>query len=81
MILTINKWGNSQGIRLPKDILNKLHVTVGMALNAEVLNGKIIIEPVTPKKVYNIHDLVSKIEPQYGQNEVVCGKSEGNEIW
>lgn len=81
MVLTINKWGNSQGIRIPKDLMNKLHVKVGMALNAEVLNGKIIIEPVTPKKVYNIHDLVSEIEPQYGRNEVDWGKPEGNEIW
>jgi len=81
MVLTINKWGNSQGIRLPKDLLSKLHVTVGMALNAEVLNGKIIIEPVIPKKVYNIHDLVSEIVPQYEQDEVDWGKPEGNEIW
>lgn len=81
MILTINKWGNSQGIRLPKDLLNKLHASVGMALNAEVHNGKIIIEPVAPEKVYNIHDLVREIDPQYGQKEVDWGKPEGNEIW
>ncbi len=67
MVLTINKWGNSQGIRLPKDLLNKLHVTVGMALNAEVLNGKIIIEPVTPKKYIISMILLVKLSRNMGR--------------
>ena len=81
MVLTINKWGNSQRIRLPKELMNKLHITIGMTLEAEILDGKIIIEPVAPEKIYNIHDLVSEIEPQYGQSEVDWEKPEGNEIW
>ena len=81
MILTINKWGNSQGIRLPKDLMNKLHATVGMSVNAEFHDGKIIIEPASPKKIYNIHDLVKKIKPQDKQSEVDWGKPEGKEIW
>lgn len=81
MILKINKWGNSQGIRLPKDLMNKLHATVGMSVNAEFHDGKIIIEPASPKKKYNIHDLVRKVKPHQEQSEVDWGKPEGNEIW
>ena len=81
MVLTINKWGNSQGIRLPKELMNKLHITIGMTPEAEILDGKIIIEPVAPEKIYNIHDLVREIEPQYKLSEVDWGKPEGNEIW
>lgn len=81
MILTINKWGNSQGIRLSKDLMNKLHASVGMSVNAEFHDGKIIIEPAISKKIYNIHDLVKKINRQKKQEEVDWGKPEGNEIW
>ena len=81
MVLTINKWGNSQGIRLPKDLMNKLNATVGTSVNAEFQNGKVIIEPVSSPLQYNIHDLVREIEPHYGEDEVDWGKPEGNEIW
>ena len=60
MLLKISKWGNSQGIRLPKDFLMKLHASIGTPVNAEYHNGKIIIEPVSTPKKYNIHDLVKK---------------------
>ena len=29
MTVTISKWGNSQGFRVPKDILDKLNLRVG----------------------------------------------------
>ncbi|MDA3941568.1 MAG: AbrB/MazE/SpoVT family DNA-binding domain-containing protein [Spirochaetia bacterium] len=81
MILTINKWGNSQGIRLPKDLMNKLHVTVGTSLNAEFLEGRVIIEPVSSPLQYDIHELVKNIPKRQMQSEVDWGKPEGNEIW
>ena len=81
MILTISKWGNSQGIRIPKDLMKKLHAAIGTTVNAEFHDGKVIIEPVLIQKKYDIHDLVKKIQTKHKQKEIDWGKSEGNETW
>ena len=80
MVLTINKWGNSQGIRFPKDLLKKLHAKVGSSLNVEYQDGKVIIEPIELPKKYNIHELVADIKPK-DREEVSWGKAEGKEVW
>lgn len=81
MVLTISKWGNSQGIRFPKDLLEKLHAKVGSTLNVEYQDGKVIIEPIEVHKKYDIHELCKNITPEDKPEEVNWGKAEGNEIW
>ncbi len=81
MILTINKWGNSQGIRFPKDLLKKLHAKVGSSLHVEYKDGKVILEPIEIPKKYNIHELVKDITPEYKAEEINWGKPEGKEEW
>ena len=39
------KWGNGSGIRFTKDFLRSAGVSLGDALNAEVVNGQIILTP------------------------------------
>lgn len=81
MVVTINKWGNSQGIRFPKELLKKLHAKVGSTLNVEFEDGRVIIEPVDAPPKYNIHDLVKNIKADDRPEEVNWGKSEGKEVW
>ncbi len=81
MVLIINKWGNSQGIRLPKELLKKLHANIGSSVNVEYEDGKVIIEPIETPKKYNIHDLVKNIKAEDRPEEIHWGKSEGNEVW
>ena len=81
MILTINQWGNSQGIRIPKELLKRLHAKVGSTLNADFKNGKVVIEKIDQPKEYNIHDLVKQIKKDYINENIDWGKTEGNEIW
>ncbi len=56
MNLEIKSWGNSAGIRLNKNLLSQLDVTVGGSLNAEVNNGSLILTPAEP--VYTMADLL-----------------------
>ena len=39
MEISIKKWGNSWGIRIPQKILNSLHIKESQKLNMEVENG------------------------------------------
>lgn len=80
MILTISKWGNSQGVRFPKELLDKIHLVIGMHVKAEYVDGKIIIEPVTVPKKYTIKQLVDKIPATHQQTEYDWGV-EGEEVW
>jgi len=81
MTATLSNWGNSQGLRFPKDIIKELSLSVGDKLKIFVENQKIIIEPIKKERVkYNIDDLVKKIPKDYKIYEEFDDKI-GNEQW
>lgn len=81
MTATISNWGNSQGLRFPKDIMRELHLSIGDKVNIFVENQKIILEPIKTKKhIYNINDLVKQIPSDYSPIELLNDKS-GIEEW
>jgi antitoxin MazE len=80
MTATISKWGNSQGIRLPKSIVKNLDLSIGDELKITTENNKVILEPITHKKKYNIHHLVKKVPKEYKAYEEFETKM-GREEW
>jgi len=81
MTTTISAWGNSQGLRFPKSIMQELQLHVGDKLNIFVKNKKIIIEPTAPtREVININSLVKNIPQDYLASEEFNDKN-GNEEW
>lgn len=79
MIVTVNKWGNSQGIRVPKEVLKELHVHVGSAMEATIHDGKLVLEAV-PHKKYSIHELAHRARHTSSEN-VDWGAPKGCEEW
>ncbi|MCF6148292.1 MAG: AbrB/MazE/SpoVT family DNA-binding domain-containing protein [Candidatus Kuenenia sp.] len=82
MITKLQKWGNSQGIRISMDLLKEAHLNIGDEVEVKVSDEKIIIE--TLHKVrgkYDIHNLVKKIPGGYKSKETVWGKPTGKEAW
>ncbi|MBN1996906.1 transcriptional regulator/antitoxin, MazE [candidate division KSB1 bacterium] len=78
----LQKWGNSQGLRLTKHILQEAEINMDDDLNIFVRDGKIIIEPVNKtRNKYNIKDLVSQIPNDYKIKEMDWGKPVGKEEW
>ena len=81
MTTTIQKWGNSQGIRIPKILLD----TVNWAENEQVVvliqDNKIVIEKAQETKRKNIKDLFADFEGEYNPVEIDWGEPEGDEIW
>ena len=80
MTVTISKWGNSQGFRVPKDILDKLNLGVGDLVNISQKDNKLIIEPAKKEKKYSIDELVNNLPKDYKASEEFSSKS-GSEIW
>ncbi len=78
----IQKWGNSQGLRLAKNLLEDARLGVGDGVDVSVRDGIIVIEPL--KKIrgwYRLEDLVAKIPKDYQASEVEWGEPVGKEEW
>jgi len=82
MIAKIQKWGNSQGLRLTKNLLMDAQLGVGDEVDISVKDGVIIITPAKRMRGrHSLKDLVSRIPENYQTDEVDWGKPVGKEIW
>lgn len=77
MQLTIKKWGNSVGVRIPHTILNELNLNIEHPVDMRIENGKIIIEPVQDE--YPLDQLLAGITPDNLHEEVAVGDPVGKE--
>lgn len=82
MVTKIQKWGNSQGIRLAKRVLEDARISVGDDVDVTTRDGVIILAPV--KRVrgkQSLQDLVSRIPKNYEIAELDWGDPVGREAW
>ena len=80
MTTTIQKWGNSQGVRIPKIILDTVKWEEDEQIIIIVDNGKLIMEKAKDKRK-NIKELFADYQGNYEPIDVDWGNPEGNEIW
>jgi len=82
MITRIQKWGNSQGLRLARQVLEDACISVGDDVDVAARDGMIIIAPVRRVRGrVSLQDLVSRIPEDYNQEEADWGKPVGKEAW
>ena len=82
MLAKIQKWGNSQGLRLAKNLLANAQLGVGDEVDISVKDGIMIVTPV--KRIRGCHslkDLVARIPENYQTSEVNWGEPVGKEAW
>lgn len=79
MTTTIQKWGNSQGIRIPKVILDTVKWNENEEIIILVENEKLIIEKANNRK--NIKELFKDYKGKYEPVEMDWGETVGDEIW
>lgn len=84
----IRRWGNSQGIRLSKEILAQMDLQEDDTVGIIVYDGKMTIEKVNKPKYQNLAERLEAfyqrpIDEIYIENtqEVDVGEPKGNEIW
>ncbi len=82
MLTKIQKWGNSQGLRITKALLSDAQINVGDEVNIFVKDGALIIIPdKRVRKKYNLEDLVAKIPKGHQTKETDWGEPVGKEVW
>ena len=78
MKAVIQKWGNSLGLRLPKNLTGELHLVDGSSVELLVEDGKIIL---LPKKKSSLRDKLKLISENNIHGEISSGNAVGNEQW
>ncbi len=79
MKATIQKWGNSLAIRIPKNITKETSVSEGSNIDIIVENGRIILSP-SPKE-YSLKELLKNVTNENIHSEIPTGDHTGGEIW
>jgi len=82
MITKVQKWGNSQGVRLSKELLSDVQIDIGDAVDVAVRDGALVVTPV--RRVRGGHDLkelVRRIPKDYKPEEIDWGPPVGREVW
>ena len=78
MEATVQKWGNSLGIRIPNLIVREFSLKNGSVVNINDNGNEIVIKPVKKSK---LSEMLDKINDQNLHQETDWGKPVGNEIW
>ena len=82
MTTSIVKWGNSQGIRLPKHVLESADLTNNDIVEVIAKDGKIIIEKASVKKQHKtIQERFANFNEDYEPIDIEWGAPVGKEIW
>lgn len=84
----IRRWGNSQGIRLSKEILSQMDLKEDDTVGINICDGKMTIEKVNKPKYTNLQERLEAfykrpIEEIYVESteEADVGNPVGNEQW
>ncbi len=82
MVTKVQKWGNSQGLRIAKQVLADARISIGDEVDVTTRDGVIVIAPLRKSRgKQNLQDLVSRIRRDYQATETDWGKPVGSEIW
>jgi len=82
MLAKIQKWGNSQGLRLAKNLLTDVQLGVGDEVEISVKDGILIVTPANRiRGRHKLKDLVARIPENYQSSEVDWGEPIGKEVW
>lgn len=84
--VVVRRWGNSHGIRIPKDYMEMLHINENESVEMSIENSAITI-----RKCRKFNNLKERLEAFYGKpiddifientQEIDWGAPEGDEVW
>ncbi len=75
----ITKWGNSQGIRLSRDVLSTANLKIGDGIEIIANENEIIIKKIIRRRP-TIEELFANYEGSYKCEEISVGGTVGKEL-
>jgi len=78
MEVTMKKWGNSLGVRIPSPIVRELSLKDGSRVDINDRGKEIVIKPVQKNK---LSEMLSAINEHNIHKEIETGGPVGKEVW
>ena len=79
MIAKAAQWGNSIGVRIPRELAKRAGIGVDSTIEIDEADDGIVIKPVR-RKEYSLKELVKGITRKNRHDEVDFGRPVGKEI-
>jgi antitoxin MazE len=80
MLAKVQRWGNTQGVRLPKHVLESADISVGDVIEVIPLEGQIFIKKLSTRK-FDLREMVSRMPHRHMVHEEGFGGPVGKEEW
>jgi len=79
---SLQKWGNSAGIRVPKKVIEQANLKVGEDLSLSIDGRSIVLTPVkTTRRKFKLEEILKGVTPGDIGGELDWGQPVGKEIW
>ena len=80
MNTTVQKWGNSLALRIPRSVVKDVHLHQGTVVNVTLVAGKIVVKP-RRQRHYTLTQLLRGVTKRNRHAEVDWGGRVGQEAW
>jgi antitoxin MazE len=81
MPTTIQKWGNSLGVRIPKALAEQVDLKEGTPIEFGIEHGELTIRPTRRRRrKYRLADLLAQMKPQHRHGEIHKDGPRGREL-
>lgn len=80
MITTVQKWGNSLGVRIPRPVAKDIQLHEGSRVEILEEDNRLVIIPVA-RPSFSLEDMLKKINKANIHGEVDSGPAMGKEAW
>jgi antitoxin MazE len=80
MAITLHRWGNSVGLRVPKPMLTQLGLAEGSQVEVKIEAGRLIIQPIRRARM-TMAELLEGFSPDDRPGELDWGAPAGREVW
>jgi len=80
MSITLHRWGNSVGLRVPKPMLQQLGLAEGSQVEVKIEAGRLVIEPARPARM-TMAELLEGFTSGERPGEVDWSTPAGREVW
>ncbi len=80
MLTTIQKWGNSRAVRIPKALAVEAGLELGTKVEIMSVDGELRIVPVE-EDYYDLDELLASVPDDYEPEEWDVGPAVGKEVW
>ena len=80
MRVSVQKWGNSLALRIPKSFAEETAIANGSVVDLTVVRGRLVVKPVS-KPTYELEELLAGVTKKNQHGEIQTGERVGREAW